>query len=473
MGIHGQWAEQEFGGAKLCDTRRTTRAVAMVKTMARRPGGQISAVFTKGATREAAYRFVRNDDIEAGALSRSALEATVTRSFGEATVFVPVDATSFNLSDPQGRRGMGAIGTHGIGAQGVHLMSGIAVTVRGVPLGMCGQRYWTRHERVGLKRDDYDARDVCQKETRYWLQIIEQVGAAYEQSATCPFFQLDRGGDAWPILRYAADHDVMLTTRATHNRRVIVEGRKKLLWKAVAAVEPQASYVLDVPQGHNRRARQACIYIQYLPLEVDTVDRKSGQHQRLPMWAVRVREFGTTPAGEEPIEWMLLTRYPVHTLQDAIFVVDGYATRWRIEEFHKTFKSGACKLEESLLHRRENFERFAVLSSSVAIHLQRLLHLSRTSPDEPATVALTRYEIDATIALRQPTGFKPGDTPPLSLVVRWIADVGGFMGNKQETIRKALDQGKSVRQPGAIVLRRGLERIIVAADLLADGIFKL
>lgn len=473
MNIHEIWSEQEFGQATLGDERRNRRAVRMGATMSRSPGGHLSGVFSDAGAREGAYRFVRNEAIDSGALSLSATKATVERCWRQPLVFAPIDATSLNLPDPDARRGMGAVGTHGVGAQGLQLMTGIVVDVRGVPVGLCGQRYWARQERVGLARDDYDRRAVDQKETRYWLEVLQEAQSSFSAGsmATRPFFQLDRGGDAWPVLTWAVDNNVLLTTRATHNRRV--SGKKKYLWPTVAAIEPQASYVLDVPEGAHRTARRAVVQVQFCTVELDVKDRRSGLHRTLPMWAVRVYEVDAAPNGEERIEWMLLTTYPVHTVDDALFVVRGYTTRWRIEEFHKTLKSGACKLEDSMLHRRENLERFAVLSSSVAIHLQRLLHLSRTSPDEPATVLLTSHEIEATILLRKPPGVSVGDTPSISLVVRWIADVGGFMGPAQTTIRKATARGQPVRQPGAIVLRRGLERILPVATLLSDGTVKL
>src|SRR5256885_3761851 len=113
--VHATWAVREFSHASLGDKRRNERTVRMAATMAQSPGGHISGVFATSAEREAAYRFVRNPDVEAEALTRAALEATARRCFGKGHVFVPVDASSFNLRDPNGSRGLGTIGTHGIG----------------------------------------------------------------------------------------------------------------------------------------------------------------------------------------------------------------------------------------------------------------------------------------------------------------------------------------------------------------------
>src|SRR5437868_12534229 len=209
--MHAVWARREFGRAVLGDERRSERAALMATAMAKAPGGHISGVFSTGAEREAAYRFVRNREIEPAALTRAAMEATARQCFGKEHVFVPVDASSLNLRDPNGTRGMGTIGTHGVGAQGLHVMSAIAVDTDGVSIGMCGQRYWARGNAVGLNADDYDPRPFEQKETRYWLDVIGgAVGAfAKHAPATKPFFQLDRGGGAWNVLVYAADLGVL------------------------------------------------------------------------------------------------------------------------------------------------------------------------------------------------------------------------------------------------------------------------
>jgi hypothetical protein len=60
---------------------------------------------------------------------------------------------------------------------------------------------------------------------------------------------------------------------------------------------------------------------------------------------VWVREIGTTPAKEEAIDWMLLTNQSAHTLERALDVIRAYAMRWRIEDFHRTWKSGHCDVE--------------------------------------------------------------------------------------------------------------------------------
>ena len=70
----------------------------------------------------------------------------------------------------------------------------------------------------------------------------------------------------------------------------------------------------------------------------------------LTMQAVHVVE-PAPPPGETPIEWMLLTSEPVHSLEDATAVVDHYRARWLIEEVLQSPEDGLC-LRETPTHAR-------------------------------------------------------------------------------------------------------------------------
>ena len=53
--------------------------------------------------------------------------------------------------------------------------------------------------------------------------------------------------------------------------------------------------------------------------------------------AVHVHE-PTPPPGCEVLEWLLLTTLPVDETSQALEVLDYYALRWRIEDWHRILK---------------------------------------------------------------------------------------------------------------------------------------
>jgi hypothetical protein len=196
-------------------------------------------------------------------------------------------------------------------------------------------------------------------------------------------------------------------------------------------------------------------------------DRWQKTESVLDVNVVWAREVGTTPAGERPLDWMLLTNAPVATREEALAVVRSYQARWRIEEFHKTWKSAHCNVEATQLHTMHSATIFAAMHATVAARAERLKYLARTTPDEPASVELTHSEREAVAVCayqlanvpltsggrRQHKMVMPDPaTMTIGLAVHWIALQGGYTG-------RTPTRGP----PGAIVIGRGLEDIVATA----------
>ena len=145
------------------------------------------------------------------------------------------------------------------------------------------------------------------------------------------------------------------------------------------------------------------------------------------------------------------------SFDDARAVIDGYASRWKIEDFHRAWKSGICNVEDSQLRSRDGILKWATILATVAARAIRLTYLAREKPETPATDELSRDEIDAAIALLMPKGIKLGAEPTLVQAVRWIADLGGYTGKS------------SGGPPGPTVISRGLQQV----ETLARGIRNL
>ena len=66
--------------------------------------------------------------------------------------------------------------------------------------------------------------------------------------------------------------------------------------------------------------------------------------------------------------WILLTTETVKTFEDCRTVLRFYELRWRIEEFHKAWKTGAG-VERQRMQSADNLERMAVILMFVAVRL--------------------------------------------------------------------------------------------------------
>jgi hypothetical protein len=192
-----------------------------------------------------------------------------------------------------------------------------------------------------------------------------------------------------------------------------------------------------------RQARTATVEIRAATVEV----RCPGSTITVPINAVLVREI---KRREDRLEWMLLTTHPIRTRGDILEIVRGYTLRWRIEEFHRVWKRGLCRVEDTQLRSRSAIFKWATILASVATRAMRLTQLARSTPDTLASTEFSATEIDAILALRQPKTKHDPATLTLGLAVRWVADLGGYTGPWNGP-------------PGATVIGRGLYDVLVAA----------
>lgn len=454
-----QWSEQEFGHAVLGDRRRVERLVQLGARAAERPSGKLTNVLSDASEREAGYRFVENEAIAVSALVEAAQRACVGRMQGACYVYVPVDQTSLSVTDRDQSKGYGSVGSGHRKGRGVQVMSALGVSEEGVPLGLLGQRSWLRPARrkVGESRKQKRAkerRSVSEKETHQWLEVMHQASAACEPSGTIPWFVMDRGADAWTILAQGPALGARLTVRLSSRHRRVRSEEDRQEYAVSEAVRQSAtlgSYELNVPSGPLRSARTARMQVHSVRVQLEPRDdhgHKRPGLQPLELWVVWAHEVSAVPQGEKPLDWMLWTNVSVDSMAQAVTIIESYVQRWRIEEFHKMWKTGACRVEDSQAHHGRTLMRWAVILASVAIRILRLSYLARTRPTQPASVELTQAEIQAVIVLRKPQGgHAQPNGPTIAQVTLWLAQLGGYTGKS------------SGGPPGPMVLARGLERI--------------
>ncbi|MDO9223133.1 MAG: IS4 family transposase [Caulobacter sp.] len=451
------WGEEEFGRAGLGDARRHRRLIQMAVRVAEAPAGTVSAVFRTTAEREGAYRLLSNEHVDWLDIAEASHAACVERCRGERVVFVAEDGSSLNITDDTRAKGTGPIGARGMGARGFQLMNAIAITLDGVPVGICGQTWWARSEKADPRSDK--AKSPEEKETRHWYELAAQVRerfATYGDGDTIAWFQYDRGGDAWPVLLDAQNIGQWVTVRSSSDRRIAdsPDGTRRYLRETVAASPVLGSYNLRVTGGPGRAARTAVMEVKACPVALQMTDDRTSKKHEVVVWAVSTKEVGSTPEGEKPLHWLLLTTRPVLDLQDAQLTIYGYTQRWRVEEFHKAWKSAYCDVEDLQLRSENGIRAWGTLLAAAAMRLLRLTYLSRHEPDRPATDEFSVDEIHA-VHMARDKDWNGKRIPTIGQVTRWIADLGGYVGKS------------SGGPPGMIVLARGWERVAPIARVVS------
>jgi hypothetical protein len=453
------WAEDVFGCAELGDARRTGRLVRMAAAAMRCPSGKISQVYDSPAERQGAYDFIESAAIDGRAIGQAMAQSTARQCAVHEWVYVPLDGTSIKLWDGTGgRKDFGAIGTYANGATGLKLNSALAVSSDGVPLGVAAQIWWSRPRKREKPRRPSYKEPLESKETKHLLACIDQVVESFSRHApsTKCWFQMDRGCDAQYVLLRLASSGHFFTVRSQSLRRVIRGGRRTIWLKSLLRREAELGrFSLDLPKTEGRAARRATVSVRSKSVTLQLRDKRKKKLFELQTNVVLVEEDGTCV---DRVNWLLLTNHPTSSYEQALSVVGGYTQRWRIEEFHKTWKTGACNVEQTQLHSAERVMRWATILAAVATRVEKLKRLARSSPDLDASVELTASELEALALLkrrRKTATEKLPDRPDIATATRWIAELGGYTGKS------------SGGPPGSITIARGLERLGIAAEILA------
>src|SRR6266581_9438312 len=437
------WAVTEFADADLGDLRRTQRLVQLAHALAQRPGAALPEACGSGAMLKAAYRFFTNDDIAPDDMLQSHIEATYSRLYAVPLVLAVQDTTEANWTNLRVTEGLGPLGNSA--CHGLLVHTTLAITPERVPLGLLAQQVWARDPDDIGKRARRKQLPISQKESQKWLASLDAVFSARDACPQTCFVSIgDREADVYDLLATPRPAGVELLIRASWDR--CVSAPQRYVWATVEAQPVVEQLRLQVPRRGAQPAREATLALRFCRLTLcPPRHRKAEGLPAVTLWAVQVREV-EPPAEGPPIEWLLLTTVAVDCAEDARERVQWYSCRWGIEVWHRILKSG-CRLEARQLATDERLERCLTLYSVIAWRVFYALMLARAVPEMPCDVLLAIEEWQALYCAIHHCPTPPDRPPSLGEAVRWIAQLGGFVGRRHRD------------QPGAETLWRGFQHL--------------
>jgi len=459
------WAWDEFGSADLGDTRRTARLVAMAATAAHRPSGLVSQVFENNAERQGAYDFLESRHTQAASIVDALGRSCAAGLREKELVYVSVDGTSLTITDREKSKDFGHVGQYRMDQRGLKVITALAIDSDGAPAGVAHLEWWNRWPQPGRS----PRRPLEQRESKRWTVTVGAVMDRFSQTAPdvhlC--FLMDREGDSRMTLIPLLDSGHAFVIRSRYNRRLLQNGRRQgLLHEKIRYKRCSGQYTIDLPRRGKSPARQARLSVRYGTFTVTPYDEVNRKFISFTLNVVSAREIGPVPRGEKRLHWILLTNQPVNSLENSRQIIDAYCLRWRVEDFHRAWKSGACDVEKSQLRGSSQIKKWATILAAVAARAERLKHLARTTPDLPASLELNPFELEALRFLKKRqkkrTEVLPDRTPTLNEAVIWIAELGGYIHRPA--------QGP----PGTKTIQRGLAQLLPAATVLEGlGITKM
>jgi hypothetical protein len=441
-----QWAAEEFAQVELKDARLNRRCQKLAVALGQQPGAPINQACEDWADTKAAYRFFDNEKATPKAIGQPHQQRTVARMGQQKRVLAVQDTTFFNYTHHPQTEGLGEIGNKQQNQRGFGMHSTLAMTEAGAPLGVLTQSFFMRPiGEPAHKPEELRLLPIEEKESYRWLEAFEQTlalaPAGVEVITVC-----DREADIYEMFTLAQAKAASMLIRASRDR-VLAEEEVRHLWVKVERQPLAGQLTLQIAANQQRQARQATVSVRFTTVKLKPPWRPN--QKKLPpvtLNAILVREEHPPDDVNEPIEWLLLTNTPVTNFDEAVQVVAWYCCRWQIEVWHKVIKSG-CTVEDCRLETADRLQRYIALMSVVAWRLHWLTYVNRTDPELPCTAVLTTTEWQALYMRIHKTTFLPETPPTVRQAVRWIAQLGGFLGRKRDG------------EPGVTAIWRGWQRL--------------
>jgi hypothetical protein len=447
------FGQRNFGKLELGHKRRTDRLVETVDLMCRHPGGTLPDKLNRPADLRAFYRLMRRPEVTHEALIRSHADYTRAR-IGELAeqnidVLILHDATELDftskttVSERMSQIGMGT-------RRGYICHNSLAVRAdTGAVLGLTSQILHNR-ARVPKKETPKQRRERTNRESRLWMQGAQASGPA-PAGGRCIDVS-DSLSDTFEYMAFEINQGRHFVLRQKENRRLHTPLMgHRYLKAATQALPAQSERSLRVLASPGRSARKTTVKIAFAAMQLAVPCERHGAYDARPLdvWVIRVWE-PVPPAGEEPLEWILLTNVPTECAADAHERVSWYEQRPIIEEYHKGKKTG-CRIESMQFDAMERLEPAIAVLSVVTTTLLQLRDAAR-APDADQRLATEVIGSDYVDVLANHYGNRLGPKPTILKFFMHVARLGGHQNRKVDGF------------PGWLTLWRGWEKLQSMVD---------
>lgn len=437
------WALDQFKFCNLGDKRRTTRLIELAKSLCNHLGKSISASCEgDSAVLEGGYRLIRNNQVKASSISEGTFKSTKLKSKNRSTLLAIEDSTSLSykhsVRDELGYTGGGS--SKGAYARGLYAHSVLLVDAeKDETLGLIGQLRWIRDKAEYGKHRARKQRAYDDKESHKWeessLLVQRRMGSLMRKVISV----CDRESDIYDYINFKVTSGQRFVIRAAQNRR-LASGGFKHLHEAINHAQKLGEYQVTIAQKKGRKARVSQIELYSCKVRLNPpAHHPNPLLEPIDIHVVVAKEKEGTGSDEGTLSWTLFTTEPVACFNDAIKVINYYKMRWKIEEFHKAWKTGAG-VERQRMQSAENIERMAVILAPIAVRLLQLKEHVEKNKKENTYVAkqhsiLSQEEMTVLWLSMQPkkeaTKPLPAILPDAEWVYKSIAKLGGWTDTKR------------------------------------------
>jgi hypothetical protein len=445
------WVIEEMKDVNLEDKRLNDRLAVIVDQLGGHPTASIPAACGGYAEMMAAYRFFDNEKTGFENILRPHIETSWNRMGQQPVVILAQDTTEIDFTRPEQQVvGAGPLDDGSRCGALVHPMMGF--TPGGTPLGTVYAEAWVRGDESPTPSSQRASKrkhtPIEEKESVRWVDAIREVreqvesfpqthfvSAADSEADIYELFEESQGGPAnldWIVRacqnRALQKDDKHVKTAANHLRERVLE--EDVLFTKTITVRGRKAKVGCETRGRRqpRKSRQAKMEVRAACVTLRAPWRHDRKLNDISVNVVLVTEVDP-PAGDTPVEWILLTSLPIGNVEQVLTVIQYYSVRWMIEVFFRVLKSG-CRVEE---RRFEHIDRALSCLAVYLIVTWRTLYVCRMSREFPEISCEPVFEPAEWKSVYHIVHQKPPpSTPPtLQEMVRMVAQLGGYINRKR------------------------------------------
>lgn len=462
------WIDEELDGCEFADARLGKRLRTFVSQLSEGIGETIPMACQDWANTKAAYRFLSNDRVHENDILAGHFQSTRDRfhaTDGLALVLHDTTTFSFQREHPEliGNIGISSGRKDNAGRRSLHTICGVlmhsslVITTEGLPLGISAVKFWTRAGFKGtnaLKKKVNPTRvPIEEKESIRWLENLKQSTILLNDPGRCVHIG-DRESDIYELFCAAHDAKTHFLVRTCVDR--LAGDGQHTISEEMDSVDLKALHLLTV-RDKKGQPSEAILELRYRRIRVLPPIGKQNRFPELLLTVIYAQERGA-PRGRDSIDWKLITDLPVSSPLQAIEKLDWYASRWKIETFHKILKSG-CKAEESRLRTADRLVNLISVFCILSWRVFWMTMLKRATSQPPSTIAFTQTECRLLDRLIPDKGPTQSGKKSLSSYIAKVARLGGYLARASDP------------PPGNTVMWRGLTRLTdieIGFDLAKD-----
>ena len=451
----------------LGDLRLEHRGQELWQKLSLHPYSSIRQLAGDSAEQKAYYRFLNNEKVEEGQLTKEASSRMGQLAKGRQLLCIQ-DTCEVNLSGHKGRlkpnSGLGRSDKSDT-SHCFKLHPGLVLDALSLsPLGFSHIKVFHRPEEMpGRMERKYKSQPIEDKESYKWIEVAERSKGVLAGAESVTFIE-DREGDIYEQFALIPDekHHLLIRSRTT---RKLANGNS--LYQEVGSVPEAGNYTIELPTDKRKGQykREAEIKLRFINclLKCPQALRKKGYPESIPASCISVKETGDVP---NPIDWKLLTTHKVENYEHALVIVSWYSARWYIEQIFRLLKRQGFGIEEVELENGWAIRKLVVMQMTALLKiLQMNIAYSQPEGGQPVEEVFSNEQIEVLHLMNSKLQggtykLQNHNDPKRAKWAAWvIGRLGGWKGYGS--------QGP----PGVIVLKRGLDRlsyIIEGVKLVKD-----